>query len=86
MFPAMRVGAVNDLYEKVSLCHLFEGRFKRLDKRRGKLVNKADRVGQEEFLSSGHSDAPNGRIQSGKEHVRFKDLPLIRLAFRSRIG
>ena len=52
MVPAMRVGAVYHLYQKVRLSHLFECRLERLDKRGGKLVNKADRIGQQEFLSS----------------------------------
>ena len=85
MFRAMRVGAVDHLYQKVRLSHLFECRLERLDKRGGKLVNKADRIGQQEFLSSRHSDTTYGRIQGGKEHICFKDLPPDRLTFRSFI-
>ena len=50
MLPAMRIGAVYYLYEKVCLCHFLECRFKRLDEGGGKFVNKADRIGQKEFL------------------------------------
>lgn len=45
MLMAMRIGAVDHLYQKVCLGHLLEGRFKGLDKRGGKLMNKADRIG-----------------------------------------
>ena len=86
MLMAMRIGAVDHLYQKVCLGHLLEGRFKGLDKRGGKLMNKADRIGKQKFLPPCRGDTPDGRIQGGKEHIRFKDLPLIRLAFRCRIG
>ncbi len=47
-------------------------------------MDKADRVGQEELLASGHADAPHGCIQSSEEHIRLKDLPLIRFPFLHR--
>ncbi len=45
VFLTMRVGAVYHLYQKIRLSHLLKSRLKRLDKRRGKLMNKADRIG-----------------------------------------
>ena len=82
----MRIGAVYHLNEKVCLRHFLECRFKRLDEGGGKFVDKADRIGQKEFLSSRHCDTPDGRIEGRKEHIRFKDLPLIRFTFRYCVG
>ena len=49
-------------------------------------MNKTDRIGQKEFLSSRYCDTPDGRIEGRKEHICFKNLPLIRLTFRHRVG
>ena len=83
---AVGVGTVHDLQKQVSLGDLLQGGVERLHQGRGKTVDKADGVGEQELSAAAHSDLPHRGVQRGEEHVRLEDLPFFRSGSVRRRG
>ena len=74
MLRVIRIRIIHDLQQQIRLRHLFECRFKGLDQRCRQLLNKPDRVRNQEILAVSGLDAPDRRIQSRKQHIVLKHL------------
>ena len=63
------VGIIDDLQQKVRIFDLFQRRVKCLYQIVWQLTDKSNGIGEEKFLFIWQMDAPDRRIQRGKQHI-----------------